>query len=136
MWASLLLTVLISNGDGHTLVAVRPTETQMPNLFDNLPHEMPAEIVEALLQTPSFRVERIVSHAHASPEGFWYDQDDHEWVVVLRGGARLLFADADEPLEMAPGDYVHIPAHRRHRVEWTTPDEPTVWLAIYYNGSS
>jgi cupin 2 domain-containing protein len=85
-----------------------------------------------LVEGPSLRVERIVSHGHASPEGFWYDQEDNEWVLVLRGRARLRLADADSPIELAPGDYLAIPPHRRHRVEWTTPDEPTVWLAIHY----
>jgi cupin 2 domain-containing protein len=61
---------------------------------------------------------------------FWYDEDQHEWVVVLKGAARLRFED--EPVEMKPGDFVNIPAHRKHRVEWTTPDEPTVWLAVFY----
>jgi cupin 2 domain-containing protein len=67
-----------------------------------------------------------------SPEGFWYDQDEAEWVVVLKGEAKLLFEDDHEPITMRPGDHVLIPAHRKHRVEWTTPDEPTVWLAVFY----
>ena len=104
----------------------------MPNLFENLPHELPAEVFDRLVETPSLRVERIVSCGHASPDGFWYDQEDHEWALVLRGRARLRFADSDAPIELAPGDYVEIAAHRRHRVEWTTPDEPTVWLAIHH----
>ena len=76
------------------------------------------------------RIERIVSQGHASPPGFWYDQDQHEWVIVLRGRARVRFEDG--LLEMAAGDCINIPAHRKHRVEWTTPEEPTVWLAVHY----
>jgi cupin 2 domain-containing protein len=76
------------------------------------------------------RIERIVSHGHASPGGFWYDQDRHEWVVVLTGAARLRFDD--DIVELKPGDFATIPAHTKHRVEWTTPDEPTVWLAVLY----
>ncbi|MEZ6091453.1 MAG: cupin domain-containing protein [Pirellulaceae bacterium] len=68
---------------------------------------------------------------HASPEGFWYDQEENEWVVVLKGEAALLFEDG-ESVQMMPGDHVLIPAHRKHRVQWTTPDEPTVWLAVFY----
>jgi cupin 2 domain-containing protein len=94
---------------------------------------MDAEVIQTLLKGAAVRIERIVSYGHASPEGFWYDQDEHEWVVVLHGAARLRFADQDEPLEMRPGDYVHIPAHRPHRVEWTTADGPTVWLAVHYD---
>lgn len=79
------------------------------------------------------RIERIVSTGHPSPEGFWYDQDEHEWVVVLMGRAKLIFEGNSEPVEMGPGDYMNIPAHRKHRVEWTSPDEPTVWLAVFYS---
>ena len=77
------------------------------------------------------RVERIVSRGHASPPDSWYDQEEHEWVVVLAGEARLQFDDGAS-LEMKPGNYVLIPAHRRHRVEWTTPQMDTVWLAVSY----
>ena len=104
----------------------------MNNLFADIPDCLPDELLETLVDADSVRVERIVSHGHASPEGFWYDQEQHEWVVVLGGAARLRFADDDEVMEMGPGDFVNIPAHKRHRVEWTTPDEPTVWLAVHY----
>ncbi len=69
-----------------------------------------------------------------SPEDFWYDQEQHEWVVVLKGAAKLRFDGDDEPLEMKPGDFINIPPHKRQRVEWTTPDEPIVWLAVHYGG--
>ena len=70
------------------------------------------------------------AHGQASPAGFWYDQDQHEWVSVLQGAARLRFED--QTIELKPGDFVNIPAHKKHRVEWTTPDEPTIWLAVHY----
>ena len=76
------------------------------------------------------RIERIVSHGHASPNGFWYDQDENEWVIVLKGAARLRIGD--QTVELNPGDFVTIPAHKKHRVEWTTPDEPTIWLAVFF----
>ncbi len=100
------------------------------NLFSNLPAELPSELFVTLLQSAQVRIEKIVSYGHASPDGFWYDQDEHEWVVVLRGLARLTIED--ECVALKPGDFINIPAHRRHRVEWTTPDEPTIWLAIFY----
>ena len=100
------------------------------NLFADLPTDLPAELVRTLAAAPGVRIERIVSHGHASPPGFWYDQDEAEWVAVVRGAARLRFED--RTVEMRPGDHLTIPAHRRHRVEWTTPDEPTVWLAVFY----
>jgi cupin 2 domain-containing protein len=105
----------------------------MPNLFENLPQELQSESSETLLESPLLRIERIVSHGHASPDGFWYDQEDHEWALVLRGRAQLRFADTDALIELTPGDYIEIAAHRRHRVERTTPEEPTVWLAIHYS---
>lgn len=101
------------------------------NLFRDVPHDPPDELVQTILTTDSVRIERIVSCGHASREGFWYDQDQPEWVLLVSGAARLRL-DGDEPIEMTPGAYVSIPAHRRHRVEWTHPTKPTVWLAIHY----
>lgn len=99
-------------------------------MLRDLPPSLPKELCETLLQTANLRIERIVSHGHASPAGFWYDQPEGEWVLLLAGAARLEFDD--KKLDLQPGDYVNIPAHQRHRVAWTTPDEPTVWLAIFY----
>lgn len=106
--------------------------TPPANLFADLPPQLPAELVTVLLQAADLRIERIVSHGHASPDGFWYDQDRAEWVIVLAGSGRILFEGEELPVRMGPGDFVNIPAHKRHRVEWTTPDEPTVWLAVHY----
>ncbi len=100
------------------------------NLFDDLPQHLPKELVQTLLQAADVRIERIISHGHASPADFWYDQPQHEWVIVLKGAARLQFEDG--MVEMKAGDFINIPAHRMHRVEWTTPDEPTIWLAVHY----
>ncbi len=89
------------------------------------------ERVTELVRFGAVRVERIVSRGHASPPGFWYDQDEDEWVMVLAGAARLRFEADDRVVEMGPGDAVTIPAHVRHRVDWTSPDEDTVWLAVF-----
>jgi len=102
------------------------------NLFADLPTELPAELLQTLVERPGLRIERIVSQGHASPEEFWYDQAEHEWVVVLAGSAKLRLADPDEGVDLKPGDFLSIAAHRKHRVEWTTPDEPTIWLAMFY----
>jgi cupin 2 domain-containing protein len=104
------------------------------NLFVHLPRHLPDELFTTLLDAANVRIERIVSHGHASPEGFWYDQDQNEWVVVLKGAARLRFED--ETIELKPGDFIDIPVHKKHRVEWTTPDEPTLWLAVHYGDTS
>jgi cupin 2 domain-containing protein len=92
--------------------------------------DLPEELFQSLLSAPNVRIERIVSQGHASPDGFWYDQETHEWVLLISGAARLRF-EGDEPLEMRPGSYANIPAHRRHRIEWTDPMQLTIWLAIH-----
>jgi cupin 2 domain-containing protein len=101
------------------------------NLFADLPASRAREAFEALLETPHLRLERIVSFGQATPAGEWYEQDADEWVALLQGGAGLLCEGEAEPRVLAPGDWVLIPAHTRHRVAWTAPDGPTVWLALH-----
>jgi cupin 2 domain-containing protein len=103
------------------------------NLFANVPCELPDEQITTLLQAPNVRIERIVSTGHATVPGQWYDQDQPEWVLVVAGSAGLLFEGETEPRLLEPGSYVHIAAHVRHRVAWTDPSTPTVWLAIHYH---
>ena len=106
--------------------------SNMDNLLTDIPAKIPEEIFETLLTSPNLIVERIVSLGHSSPDNFWYDQNENEWVLLLKGAARLLFENVNEAFEMLPGSFINIPAHQRHRVEWTKPDEPTVWLASHY----
>jgi cupin 2 domain-containing protein len=105
---------------------------QMNNVLADIPGALPQELCQTLLNAAHVRIERIVSRGHASPQGFWYDQDEHEWVLLVSGRARLRFDGEDSLVELSPGSYINIPAHRRHRVEWTDPDQSTVWLAIHY----
>ncbi len=100
-------------------------------LFDPSHGPGDEEFVEELLRRPGVRIERIVSRGHSSPPGFWYDQDETEWVVLVSGGARLSFERRGEPVELGPGDWIEIAAHERHRVDWTDPDRDTVWLAVF-----
>jgi cupin 2 domain-containing protein len=102
------------------------------NIYDDLPRHMPKEVVQTLIRAADVRIERIISHGHASPPDFWYDQPQSEWVIVLQGAARLQFED--RVIDMKPGDFINIPAFVKHRVDWTTPDEPTVWLGVRYEG--
>lgn len=103
------------------------------NLFADLPEHVANELTAVLLTTSNIRIERIVSTGHCSPDGFWYDQPQAEWVLVLKGHAKLRFEEGDVNVDLKPGDFVNIPAHCRHRVEWTTTSEPTVWIAIHYD---
>lgn len=100
------------------------------NLFGEFPQHLPDELFTTLLEASSVRIERIVSFGNASSEGFWYDQNQHEWILVIQGAAKLQFED--QIIEMKSGDFVNIPAHKKHRVAWTTPDQPTIWLAVHY----
>jgi cupin 2 domain-containing protein len=102
------------------------------NLLADLPATLAGEELRTLLATPDLRIERIVSTGQASPPGFWYDQDWAEWVLVLAGQAALLIEGEAAPRVLAPGSYVHLPAHCRHRVEWTSAKTPTVWLAVHH----
>ncbi len=104
------------------------------NLFDPLPDASAAEVVDVLLSRPGVRIERIVSLRQSSPPGFWYDQDEGEWVLLLAGAAHLRFEDESEARNLAPGNSLDIAPHRRHRVDWTDPATPTVWLAVLYRG--
>lgn len=104
------------------------------NLFDDIPQRLPEELVEVLAEGSTVKIERIVSDGHASPEGFWYDQDRHEWVLLVSGSAVLEFED--RKVEMQPGDHLLIPAHQRHRVASTSQSGKTIWLAVFYENDS
>ncbi len=105
----------------------------MPNLFAELPATAAVdEQFRDILQRPGLRIERIVSTGQSSPPGFWYDQPQGEWVLVVQGEAKLRFADEAEAHHLRAGDYVDIPPHCRHRVEWTPANQITIWLAVHY----
>jgi cupin 2 domain-containing protein len=101
------------------------------NLTAGIPAELTEELASVLAAGQGIRIERIVSQGQVSPEGFWYDQEDNEFVLVVSGGARLELEGRGE-VSLAAGDWVDIPAHRRHRVSWTDPARQTVWLAVFY----
>jgi cupin 2 domain-containing protein len=105
---------------------------EIHNISSAVPSVLSEELFTLLLEGSHFRLERIISRGHATPEGEWLEQSEHEWVILLYGSAGLLFAGESAPRVLHTGDYLHIPAHCRHRVAWTDPVEDTVWLAIHY----
>jgi cupin 2 domain-containing protein len=116
-------------------MTARPGESVAPggNLFADVPQRLAGEEITTLLASGAVRIERIVSCGQASPPGFWYDQPQAEWVVVLAGRAELAFDGAAATTRMERGDWLHIPAHRRHRVAWTDPAQATIWLAVHHD---
>ena len=103
----------------------------MNNLLSSLPDSLDSEIFENLVQSDHIRIERILSKGHSSKDSGWYDQDENEWVLVLKGSGVVGFDDGKK-ITLKKGDYINIPAHQKHKVLWTDPNKVTVWLAIFY----
>ena len=102
------------------------------NIYSGVPNRVRDEIIETLVDSGKVKIERIISDSHASAEGFWYDQDENELVMLLKGSAALRLEGQEDLVLLEPGDWVDIEAHVRHRVEWTDPKQKTVWLAVFY----
>jgi cupin 2 domain-containing protein len=100
------------------------------NIFNNIPDQLPEELIECIFKRNNIQVERIISRGHITPTGQWYDQDWDEWVILLQGQAIILYEKDNQTFHLNVGDYLLIPSHARHRVEWTLPDFDTVWLAV------
>jgi cupin 2 domain-containing protein len=105
---------------------------QLNSIYKNTPNNLPDEFVDILAEGKNFRLERIVSKGHTSPKGFWYDQVENEFVLLLKGEAEILFEDDVKPVRLVEGDYINILAQKKHRVEWTDPKIETIWLALFY----
>jgi cupin 2 domain-containing protein len=106
--------------------------TEMGSLLEGIPGELPEEFVDTICSTDNVLIERIVSRGHASPEGFWYDQEKDEFVLVVKGSAGLKIENEDDIVILKAGDYFNIGAHVKHRVEWTDSTCETIWLAVHY----
>jgi len=100
------------------------------NLFKNIPDTLPDELTSVLAENKNVKIERIISDGHASPEGFWYDQKQSEWILLVSGSAVLTIED--KKVELNAGDYLLIPAHQRHRIESTSAIEKTIWLVVFF----
>jgi cupin 2 domain-containing protein len=101
------------------------------NIFSNIPSNLEHEIFESIIEHHAASIERIISKGQKSPESGWYDQEKNEWVIILKGKAIVLF-DNQASVELNEGDFINIPSHTKHRVDWTDPDNETVWLAVHY----
>ena len=102
------------------------------NLFSGFSSIASKEQFAELLASPNIRIERIVSTGQSSPSNFWYEQQTAEWILILQGQALLRFEDEPDARRLVPGDYIDISPQRRHRVDWTDPSQPTIWLAVHY----
>jgi cupin 2 domain-containing protein len=107
------------------------SDAQLSNLFRAIPSELPQELFTPLVHADKLKIERIVSQGHSSPAGFWYDQAQSEWLLLLTGEAKIQFQNQPE-VHLKPGDTLNIPAHQKHRVSWTTLEKQTIWLAVHY----
>ena len=104
----------------------------MKSLFEDIPTELPDELFETICTKESVKIERIVSKGHASPDGFWYDQEQNEFVLVIQGSAGLKIEGKDDIVSLKAGDFLDIGSHVKHRVEWTDSSCEAIWLAVHY----
>jgi len=111
------------------------TPAAAANLLGGVLPSPGSESTTVLLQTPHWRLERIHSNQACSPDGFWYDQAEHEWVLLLQGSALVQLEGEPRPTALSRGDQLLIPAHRRHRLVATDPDPGTIWLALFWPAS-
>ncbi len=102
------------------------------NILAKIPETIREELFETIAVSEKIKIERIVSKGHSSPPGFWYYQDRAEWVIVIKGKACLIFEEDNATLILEEGDHINIPAHTKHRVEWTQREKETIWLAVHY----
>jgi cupin 2 domain-containing protein len=104
----------------------------MGSILEGIPAELPEELSDTICSSAAVKIERIVSRGHASPDGFWYDQETNEFVLVVKGSAGLQLESKDDLVILKAGDYLNIGAHVKHRVEWTDSACDTIWLAVHY----
>jgi len=101
------------------------------NIYKQIPDDLSKEIYELLVKNNNVKIERIISMGHKSPDTGWYDQEQNEWVLVLKGNASISFEN-EAVVNLKEGDYINLPAHKKHRVTSTSPITETIWLAIFY----
>jgi len=101
------------------------------NIFTNIPKKLNEELFEDILNKPNIKIQRIISDGNTEEEFQWYDQNNDEWVIILQGAAIIEFKDEDD-IKLETGDYINIPAHKKHKISWLNKDIKTIWLAVHY----
>ena len=101
------------------------------NIFRLSNSDASAELIDSLLKKDGISIERIISTGQVTPKGEWYDQDRHEWLIVLQGEGELSYED-NSRIKLTTGDYLLIPAHQKHRVEYTSTEPPCIWLTVFF----
>lgn len=104
---------------------------KLGNIYAAIPQNLPEEVFETIVANKDVKIIRIISKGHTSPPSGWYDQDSNEWIMVLQGKALLAF-EGEPSIYLHSGDYLNIPAHKKHKVQWTDTNVETVWLAVHY----
>lgn len=104
---------------------------QLKNIFESIPDNLDEEFFELLVQGENIKIERIISKGHRSPESGWYDQEQNEWLIVLKGEAIISFENGID-INLKAGSHINIPSRKKHKVSWTDPKTETIWLAIHY----
>ncbi len=104
----------------------------MDNIFADLPEQLPEELITTLLEKPGIRVERILSQGHSSAPGFWYQQEENEWLLLVQGQAGLRFEKEKQDRQLTAGDTLFINTGVRHRVTWTSEQPPCIWICLFY----
>ncbi|WP_202601930.1 cupin domain-containing protein [Photobacterium halotolerans] len=115
-----------------TINKCQPGSLSIQDVLSDIPDKLPEELFQTLINTSGVRIERIISRGHQTPPDEWYDQDEDEWVMVIRGAAELAFDDGRLPVRLREGQSIYLPARCRHRVSWTAPGANTIWLAVFF----
>ncbi|MFM2311655.1 MAG: hypothetical protein RLZZ04_931 [Cyanobacteriota bacterium] len=107
---------------------------EIKNIFE-LPEKLPAtELFETLWHDDQISFKRIISTGQTTPVGEWYDQEQNEWLIVLQGSGELSYED-NSRIKLTTGDYLFIPAHQKHRVEYTSTEPTCIWLTVFFSFS-
>jgi len=101
------------------------------NIYAKIPAIKDKEAFQTLLVNKKLKIERIISQGQVTAKGKWLKEARDEWVIVLKGVAKLRFRNDSRLIKLKAGDYVLIPANTSHRVEWTSLRQKTIWLAVY-----